>query len=158
MDCSWIVFTKSGIYNQLYCRVWPQLQLSQTQSHVSSLIPRTYSFTMSSPSASIPRHTSIPVSALTPVVTHTTWSAPAMRIMDPMDESFGYTFSSSRTHESRHDRRQSIADIPPPYLEESGIPLPEYTLHAPEPVTLAMYLFKFGFRMCSLPTPSLNLS
>ncbi|KIM44061.1 hypothetical protein M413DRAFT_68180 [Hebeloma cylindrosporum] len=65
--------------------------------------------------------------------------------MNPMDESFGYTLSSSRSHDSRHDRRQSIADIPPPYSEESAIPLPEYALHAPEPVTLAMYLFKFGF-------------
>jgi hypothetical protein len=65
--------------------------------------------------------------------------------MDPMGEHFGYTFSSSRTHESRHDRRQSIADVPPPYAEEADIALPEYTLHAPEPVTLAMYLFKFGF-------------
>jgi len=34
---------------------------------------------------------------------------------------------------------------PPSYAEEAAIPLPEYTLHAPEPVTLAMYLFKFGF-------------
>ena len=95
-----------------------------------------------------PQHTS--VSALTPVMTHTTWSAPEMRIMNPMDESFGYTLSTSRSHESRHDRRQSVADIPPPYSEESAIPLPEYTLHAPEPVTLAMYLFKFGFCMFSL--------
>ncbi|KAF9530678.1 hypothetical protein CPB83DRAFT_738531, partial [Crepidotus variabilis] len=50
------------------------------------------------------------------------------------------------THDSRHDdRRQSLADVPPAYDEEAAIPLPEYTLHAPEPVTLAMYLFKFGF-------------
>jgi hypothetical protein len=50
------------------------------------------------------------------------------------------------THDSRHDERtQSLADVPPAYAEESAIPLPEYSLHAPEPVTLAMYLFKFGF-------------
>ncbi|KDR72976.1 hypothetical protein GALMADRAFT_26921, partial [Galerina marginata CBS 339.88] len=86
-----------------------------------------------------------PVSALSPAVTHTAWTAPAARMMDPMDEQFGYTLSSSRTHESRHDQRQSIADIPPPYAEEADITLPEYTLHAPEPMTLAMYLFRFGF-------------
>ncbi|PPQ86526.1 hypothetical protein CVT25_007177 [Psilocybe cyanescens] len=87
-----------------------------------------------------------------PVLTHTTWTPPPMRMLDPMDEQFGYTFSaaasSSPTHESRHDAtrsRQSMSDIPPPYAEESAIPLPEYTLHAPEPVTLAMFLFKFGF-------------
>ena len=93
----------------------------------------------------IPQHTSI--SALTPVITHTTWSASQTRIMDPTDESFGYTLSTSMSHESRHDRRQSS---PPPYSEESTIPLPEYTLQAPEPVTLAMYLFKFGFCKFSL--------
>jgi hypothetical protein len=100
------------------------------------------------PTSGIPQHTS--VIPLTPVITHTTRSAPETHIMNPMDESFGYTFSTSRSHESRHDRRQSIVDIPPPYSEESAIPLPEYTLHAPEPVTLAMYLFKFGFCMFSL--------
>ncbi|KAF8181793.1 hypothetical protein BJ912DRAFT_979133 [Pholiota molesta] len=81
-------------------------------------------------------------------LTHTTWSAPETHMVDPMDASFGYTLSSSRTHESRHDaaRRQSLsADVPPPYDEEAAIPLPGYTLHAPEPLTLAMYLFKFGF-------------
>ena len=112
--------------------------------------PWTYPFKMSTPASTsdIPQSTS--VSALTPVITHTTWSAPEMHIMNPMDESFGYTLSTSRSHESRHDQRQSTADIPPPYSEESAIPLPEYTLHSPEPVTLAMYLFKFGFRMFSL--------
>ncbi|KAF8197034.1 hypothetical protein BJ912DRAFT_1140675 [Pholiota molesta] len=83
-------------------------------------------------------------------LTHTTWSAPETRLIDPMDASFGYTLSlsSSRTHESRHDgsRRLSLSgDVPPPYDEEAAIPLPGYTLHAPEPLTLAMYLFKFGF-------------
>ncbi|KAH9476670.1 hypothetical protein JR316_0010584 [Psilocybe cubensis] len=83
-----------------------------------------------------------PVSPV-PVLTHSTWTAPPMHMLDPTDEQFGYTFS---THDSRHDeRRQSLSDVPPPYAEESAIPLPEYTLHAPEPVTLAMFLFKFGF-------------
>ncbi|PPR00216.1 hypothetical protein CVT24_004955 [Panaeolus cyanescens] len=68
-------------------------------------------------------------------------------LREPTDEYFGYTFSTTR--ESRHDssRRMSIADaeVPPPYSEEPDVNLPGYTLHAPEPVTLAMYLFKFGF-------------
>jgi len=57
------------------------------------------------------------------------------------------TYSSTTTHDSRHERRLSFAsfDLPPSYTAEPAIPLPEYTLHAPEPVTLAMYLFKFGF-------------
>ncbi|KAF8912153.1 hypothetical protein CPB84DRAFT_1812276 [Gymnopilus junonius] len=71
-----------------------------------------------------------------------------MRVMNPMDLAFGYTLLSSRTLESRHDeRRESIADVapPPPYAEEPEIPLPGYSVRAPEPVTLAMYLFFFGF-------------
>nr|GAT50222.1 predicted protein [Mycena chlorophos] len=45
------------------------------------------------------------------------------------------------SRESRHDsRRISTASLPPPYVE-----CPEYSIRAPEPVTLAMYLFKFGF-------------
>lgn len=58
--------------------------------------------------------------------------------IDPMDDFFGYTLSS--THNSRHDENNT--EVPPPYAEESN--LPEYTPYA-EPVTLAMYLFKFGF-------------
>ena len=131
------------------------LQLLRIQSQIFSL-PRESIMSTSASTSGIPQHTS--VSALTPVMTHTTWSAPEMRIMNPMDESFGYTLSTSRSHESRHDRRQSIADVPPPYSEESAIPLPDYTLHAPEPVTLAMYLFKFGFCMSSLCILFQNLS
>ncbi|KAK7032808.1 hypothetical protein R3P38DRAFT_2918991 [Favolaschia claudopus] len=58
---------------------------------------------------------------------------------NPVDDFFGY---SSRTHDSRHDRRISVAEsslAPPPYVEA-----PEYTKRD-EPVTLAMFLFKFGF-------------
>ncbi|KAJ8095698.1 hypothetical protein PM082_022956 [Marasmius tenuissimus] len=72
---------------------------------------------------------------------------------NPTDALFGYTFSAS-VAESRHDRRISSSDVdlelgiayetspdiaPPPYVEP-----PEYTKSA-EPITLAKYLFKFGF-------------
>ncbi|PPQ64970.1 hypothetical protein CVT24_008158 [Panaeolus cyanescens] len=74
-------------------------------------------------------------------------ASPQMR--EPTDEYFGYTFSTSRTRDSRHDdsNRMSVADseVLPPYTEETDVNLPAYTLHAPEPITLAMYLFKFGF-------------
>ncbi len=81
------------------------------------------------------------IAAPSPVMTHTTRTVSGSR--DPLDDFFGSTL---RTHDSRHDERtQSLADVPPAYAEESAFPLPEYSLHAPEPVTLAMYLFKFGF-------------
>ncbi|KAF5332064.1 hypothetical protein D9758_016253 [Tetrapyrgos nigripes] len=66
--------------------------------------------------------------------------------------SLGYTFSLSRssTHESRHDRCLSLSaqnaerdvelGMAPPAYEEP----PVYT-KKDEPLTLAMYLFKFGF-------------
>jgi hypothetical protein len=110
---------------------------------------------MSASSSASTSFTSASIEAPPQSLTHTTWSAPETHMVDPMDASFGYTLSSSRTHESRHDaaRRQSLsADVPPPYDEEAAIPLPGYTLHAPEPLTLAMYLFKFGFRASS-PSP-----
>jgi len=72
-----------------------------------------------------------------PVVTHTPHSSPVEATINPVDDFFGYTLSSSRTHDSRHDRR--LSDVPPPYAEP-----PVYTLKD-QPVTLAMYLFKFGF-------------
>ncbi|KAG7094233.1 hypothetical protein E1B28_007839 [Marasmius oreades] len=73
--------------------------------------------------------------------------------INPTDSFFGYTFSSS-VSDSRHDTRISSPDIdlelglrcvsspdvaPPPYVEP-----PEYTKSS-ETVTLAKYLFKFGF-------------
>ena len=80
-----------------------------------------------------------------PVLTHEVrTSARVASPIDPMDDFFGYTLSSTRTHDSRHDENNT--DILPPYVEES--PLPEYTPYA-EPITLAMYLFKFGF--CKFP-------
>ncbi|KAF9269236.1 hypothetical protein L218DRAFT_851497 [Marasmius fiardii PR-910] len=78
---------------------------------------------------------------------------PQPATVNPRESSFGYTFSSS-VSESRHDRRISSSDIdlelglhyenspevaPPPYIEP-----PEYTKSS-EPITLAKYLFKFGF-------------
>ncbi|KAG6806475.1 hypothetical protein H0H92_011185 [Tricholoma furcatifolium] len=57
-----------------------------------------------------------------------------------LDDFFGYTVSSFRTYEIRHD--SSNSDALPPYVED--LP-PTYSLKAPEPVTLAKYLFKFGF-------------
>ena len=80
-----------------------------------------------------------------PVLTHEVRTpARVASPIDPMDDFFGYTLSSTRTHDSRHDEHNT--DILPPYVEESA--LPEYTPYA-EPVTLAMYLFKFGF--CKFP-------
>ena len=80
-------------------------------------------------------------SAPMPVLTHQIWTPSQVLFpIDPMDDFFGYTLSSTRTHNSRHDENNT--EVPPPYVEESN--LPEYTPYA-EPVTLAMYLFKFGF-------------
>ncbi|KAJ7284555.1 hypothetical protein C8J57DRAFT_1431967 [Mycena rebaudengoi] len=69
-------------------------------------------------------------------------TSPIQNTTNPVDDFFGYTLSSSRTRESRHDQRISIAEsaAPPPYVDA-----PEYTQRPTEPVTLAMFLFKFGF-------------
>ncbi|KAJ6608706.1 hypothetical protein B0H10DRAFT_2067078 [Mycena sp. CBHHK59/15] len=83
------------------------------------------------------------VPAPSAAMTHPARSSPVQHMTNPLDDFFGYTLASSRTRESRHDRRISAAESalePPPYVEA-----PEYTEHAKEPVTLAMYLFKFGF-------------
>ncbi|GLB40141.1 hypothetical protein LshimejAT787_0800120 [Lyophyllum shimeji] len=77
----------------------------------------------------------------TPVLTHSPRIPPTVATeRNPLDEYFGYTLASSRTHESRHDL--SAADVLPPYSEDEP---PTYSLKAPEPTTLAQYLFKFGF-------------
>ncbi|OJA18489.1 hypothetical protein AZE42_08004 [Rhizopogon vesiculosus] len=68
---------------------------------------------------------------------------------DPMDDFFGVTLTRA-TRESRHDsyippsRVAAVmdAEAPPPYADATE--LPAYSSTA-EPVTLAMYLFKFGF-------------
>ncbi|KAJ6577443.1 hypothetical protein B0H19DRAFT_1019905 [Mycena capillaripes] len=82
------------------------------------------------------------VPAPSAAVTHLERSSSVHSTTNPIDDFFGYTLASSRTRDSRHDRRISTAEslAPPPYLEA-----PEYTAHAREPVTLAMFLFKFGF-------------
>ncbi|KAF7375214.1 hypothetical protein MSAN_00408000 [Mycena sanguinolenta] len=66
---------------------------------------------------------------VSPVVAH------IPRTTNPVDDFFGLARSSSRTWDSR-----SQCDELPAYVDA-----PEYTLRAQEPVTLAMYLFKFGF-------------
>ncbi|KAH7882487.1 hypothetical protein F5I97DRAFT_1910761 [Phlebopus sp. FC_14] len=62
---------------------------------------------------------------------------------DPVDDFFGVTRPRA-TRESRHDSHTSvIGDAPPSYADATE--LPAYTVVPAEPVTLAMYLFKFGF-------------
>lgn len=58
---------------------------------------------------------------------------------DPIDDFFGISHSRTGTRDSRHDAYMT----PPPYEAESSDP-PAYS----EYPTLAMYLFKFGFRTC----------
>ncbi|KIJ15392.1 hypothetical protein PAXINDRAFT_169233 [Paxillus involutus ATCC 200175] len=63
---------------------------------------------------------------------------------DPIDDFFGVTRA---TRESRHDslrRTSSIGDVPPPPYADASLPAYSPTPNT-EPVTLAMYLFKFGF-------------
>ncbi|KAF7330270.1 hypothetical protein MVEN_02464900 [Mycena venus] len=69
---------------------------------------------------------------VSPVVAHIPRST---MTTNPVDDFFGLARTSSRTYDSRSER-----DVPPPYVDA-----PEYTLRSTEPVTLAMYLFKFGF-------------
>ncbi|KAF5379806.1 hypothetical protein D9615_005681 [Tricholomella constricta] len=86
--------------------------------------------------------TTVELSTPTPVLTYITRAPPSAvpTERNPLDDFFGYTLSASRTHESRHDL--SVAEVPPPYVED--LP-PTYARKAPEPLTLARYLFKFGF-------------
>ena len=77
---------------------------------------------------------------------------------DPIDDFFGVSPSSSSrrarntsltgTRDSRHDEMRlslSADDVLPPY--EHSLDPPAYTQVSDQP-TLAMYLFKFGFREC----------
>ncbi|KAJ6466541.1 hypothetical protein C8R47DRAFT_1153613 [Mycena vitilis] len=95
---------------------------------------------MSTSSFATPSAFAVP--APSAAVTHLERSSSVQSTTNPVDDFFGYALASSRTRDSRHDRRISAADslAPPPYLEA-----PEYTETAREPDTLAMYLFKFGF-------------
>ncbi|KAF4567190.1 hypothetical protein EYR40_006183 [Pleurotus pulmonarius] len=57
---------------------------------------------------------------------------------------------SGNARASRHDRRLSMSsfdgEAPPSYQDVEALPLPSYSERGhKEPVTLAMYLFKFGF-------------
>lgn len=111
----------------------------------SSLPP---SHTMSAPT-STSAHFDLEAQRPAPALTRTLVTS--FSAIEPTDAVFGYTFDATPSAESRHDasRRQSLADVPPPYAEDAGIPLPAYTRIAPEPATLAMFLFKFGFRASS---------
>ncbi|KAJ7284575.1 hypothetical protein C8J57DRAFT_1288912 [Mycena rebaudengoi] len=68
------------------------------------------------------------------VAAHIPRSAPAEATTNPVDDFFGLALTSTRTHDSRSSER------PPSYIDA-----PLYSTRATEPVTLAMYLFKFGF-------------
>jgi hypothetical protein len=82
-------------------------------------------------------------SLATPVAAYTRKSSTEYRhklmanSSDPIDDFFGMT------RESRHDRHPS-SDALPVYVADDTA-LPRYSAVAPEPVMLAMYLFKFGF-------------
>jgi hypothetical protein len=83
-------------------------------------------------------------SSLATPVTAYTWKSSTkyrhnltMNSSDPIDDFFGMT------RESHHDRHPS-SDALPVYIADDTA-LPRYSAVAPEPVTLAMYLFKFGF-------------
>ncbi len=101
----------------------------------------------------------------TPAVTHVPRRASVEDSTDPIDDFFGASFppsprrsrntSLSGARDSRHDevRPSSPADdasdaLPPPY--EHSISPPAYTQVSDQP-TLAMYLFKFGFRESPFP-------
>ncbi|KAG5653012.1 hypothetical protein H0H81_002705 [Sphagnurus paluster] len=75
------------------------------------------------------------LSVPTPVLTYTTRTPASER--DPLDNFFGQASSAPRIRDSRHD-----TEALPAYVED--LP-PNYALKAPEPLTLARYLFKFGF-------------
>ncbi|KAJ7086171.1 hypothetical protein B0H15DRAFT_782274 [Mycena belliarum] len=96
-------------------------------------------------SASTNCHVSPAIAAPSAAVTHlrAERSSTTLKSTNPVDDFFGYSLASSRTRDSRHDQRMSAAEstlAPPPYIDA-----PEYTTRPKEPVTLAMFLFKFGF-------------
>jgi len=70
---------------------------------------------------------------------------------DPIDDFFGVTRYTRATRESRHDSYVapspiSVAldgEVPPPYMNVTEPPA--YNSTPAEPVTLAMYLYRFGF-------------
>ncbi|KAG6864330.1 hypothetical protein C0991_010402 [Blastosporella zonata] len=64
----------------------------------------------------------------------------SLSVEQSLDDYFEYNLSEWQTHESQYDL--SDTEALPPYVED--LP-PTYALKAPEPLTLALYLFKFGF-------------
>jgi hypothetical protein len=86
---------------------------------------------------------------IAPEPTRTTATATATPhgTADAIDDFFGVTRPSA-TRESQHDSHPSLGgDIPPPPYADGE--LPAYSADPnTEPITLAMYLFKFGFRTC----------
>ncbi|KAF9049497.1 hypothetical protein BDZ89DRAFT_1057382 [Hymenopellis radicata] len=75
-----------------------------------------------------------------PVLVHT---SPCVIQDNCSIDALGYSFFPSSTRQSRHDHRLSAAELPS-YSEFEAMPPPQYSVKD-EPVTLAMYLFKFGF-------------
>ena len=90
-------------------------------------------------------HTPLPESISTPFPTHSLRHS--ITGTDPVDDFFGVTPPSTNTRDSRHDLRLSAGELPPPYpaLRRCSGELPAYDAAPVEPITLAMYLFKFGF-------------
>ena len=90
-------------------------------------------------------HTPLPESISTPFPTHSLRHS--ITGTDPVDDFFGVTPPSTNTRDSRHDLRLSAGELPPPYpeLRRYSGGLPAYDAAPVEPITLAMYLFKFGF-------------
>ena len=90
-------------------------------------------------------HTPLPESISTLFPTHSLRHS--ITGTDPVDDFFGITPPSTNTRDSRHDLRLSAGELPPPYpaLRRYSGELPAYDAAPIEPITLAMYLFKFGF-------------
>ena len=149
---NWLDWNDTYITHLAFAKLCPPTILTPLSCRINLASPFSLIFIMSatsSSSASIsysvdieaqhtPSATTASSSTPMPVLTHEVRTpAQITRPIDPTDDFFGYTLTSTRTHDSRHD-----TEVPPPYVEESN--LPEYAPYA-EPVTLAMYLFKFGF-------------
>ncbi|KAG6896656.1 hypothetical protein C0992_006855 [Termitomyces sp. T32_za158] len=76
----------------------------------------------------------------TTATTNTTCTPPSAVLLErsPFDDFSGSSLSTY-IHESRRD---SAADVLPPYVEDTP---PMYSPTAPEPVTMAEHFFKYGF-------------
>lgn len=103
-------------------------------------------------------NTTVQITTPLPLYTRDSFASSSSSFDKPETDlhAFGYTFAPST--ESRHDRRLSTSSLapealPPTYSESHRDVVPEYTATY-EPVTLAMYLFRFGF--CTSFTPLFN--